>query len=253
MQKYDIKIPRGRQGVRIIRARQAGPVDPFEFEDFSPKPAEAEQETPAAPPPEPDRDMVAREQVEGELKAAYDRGFNDGKDVAGGMLEREMQQREEWLRRFDEIAAQLHTEFRRELNGIDQSTVALAVKIAEHVLGHEISKSAYDILEQARRALQAAHGADEVTIRVHPDDFEALETAKSTLLDEHSALRAITVLADRNVRPAGCVLETPIGKIDAQIHTQLEQLGEDLQRAAGEAGRHPELLDDPEEESADED
>ncbi len=84
------------------------------------------------------------------------------------------------------------------------------------------------MIEQARKAFRRLQGVDHVEIHIHPDNYLALETAKSDLLLEARAVRTVHVVADQSVERGGCVLYTRLGMIDARLTTQLGNLLEQI-------------------------
>ncbi len=232
MNERIIKVARRFRKAQIWQ-RQASEAEDYRFEDFNAPEVEEEEAT-----VEPEEELIPRSVVEKELKSAYDRGFVDGKDVSTGMLETEMRKREEWLRNFDSVLQQLHEQFGGVAQQLEESAVTLAVTIAEHILERELSKDAQLALVQARKAFQKLQGVEEVRVRVHPDNLEALQTAGSALTAATPGLRGLTVSADDTVQIGGCVVDTAIGSIDAQVKTQLAELSEQMRQATHQMPDH---------------
>jgi flagellar biosynthesis/type III secretory pathway protein FliH len=71
-----------------------------------------------------------------------------------------------------------------------------------------------------------------VTVRLHPDDLPAVETRRDTLAARAPAASEIALVADDSVGRYGCVVETPHGRVDARLETQLEALEQAICGAA---------------------
>lgn len=240
MNEVVIRVPRQLQRVQIIRARQADEARAMQFEEFSPSGAGyQEPERDAAFQPQ---EMVSRAQVERELKNAYDRGFEDGREVTSAMLEREIGRHEEWLQNFDFIIGELHRQFSGSIAKLEECAVSLAVEIAQYILQREVQSDASVVVQQVRRAFERVSGVDSVRVRLHPYNVEALEHVKSSLVAMSDGIRTIEIIPDPAIQPGGCTLETAIGNIDAQIATQLEQIRADMIEAA-QSTKMPRLED----------
>ena len=226
MNEVVIRIPQKLQRIQIIRSRQAADAHAMQFEEFD---SEVEYAPPVA---EVREETVPRSQVEHELKNAYDRGFEDGREVTSAMLERELGRHEEWLQNFDAIVGELHREFSGAITRLEECAVSLGVEVARFLLQREVQTDPAVVVEQVRRAFARVSGIDMVTVRLHPSNVEALERVKSALIAASDGVRSILVQPDESVAPGGCVLETAIGTIDAQIGTQLEQIKNEMLETA---------------------
>lgn len=217
MNEVVIRVPQRQQRIQIIRSRQAADAHAMQFEEF-------DSDADYAPRAQPQEEMVPRSQVERELKNAYDRGFEDGREVTSAMLEREMGRHEEWLQNFDTIVSELHREFSGAITRLEECAVALGIEVARFLLQREVHTDPDIVQEQVRRAFERVSGIDTVVVRLHPINVEALEKVKSVLIAKSDGVRTIHVQPDTSVDPGGCILDTAIGTIDAQIGTQLEQI-----------------------------
>lgn len=235
MKEIVVRLPQKLQRVQILRSHQVADVHAMEFEEFSPVDTYVDDA-------EPQEEFVSRARVEQELKNAYDRGFEDGREVTSAMLEREIGRHEEWLQNFDNIIAELHRRFSDSTGKLEECSIALAVEIARHILQREVQKDATIAIEQVQRAFERINGIDTVTIRLHPFNVDALKKVKSSLLTSASDVKTIEIVADPSIDMGGCVVDTNIGSIDAQIRTQLEQLQATMVKEA-RASQTPRLKD----------
>jgi len=77
-----------------------------------------------------------------------------------------------------------------------------------------------DIAAQALAASRASAGA--VVVRVHPDDLAAVEATRPRWAARLDAAIGLRVVPDLGVGRAGCVVETPVGRLDARLSSQLD-------------------------------
>ena len=75
-------------------------------------------------------------------------------------------------------------------------------------------------------------------IRVNPDDLEAVRRHRNDWLESLESIDHLLIESDPTVTRGGCVVETPIGDVDAQIEERLDRvrnaLLEDLRKDTGE-------------------
>jgi len=105
------------------------------------------------------------------------------------------------------------------------AALVLARKMAEKIVGRavELDPSIMgEIVGQALAASRVRSGS--VVLRVHPDDLAAVEQARSRWLQRLAAAVEVRVVADDSVGRHGCVVETPVGRLDARLQTQLDAL-----------------------------
>ena len=75
----------------------------------------------------------------------------------------------------------------------------------------------------AKRWPPAGPARGTVRVRIHPDDLPAVE-ARRAALEARAPAAALELVADEAVGRHGCVIETPQGRVDARLETQLAAL-----------------------------
>lgn len=91
----------------------------------------------------------------------------------------------------------------------------LAVRIAEKIIGAELTVRPEIVDDICRRALTEAGQRHQVVVRVHPQDL--------ALIDQTLRARA-TFVPDAAVSRGGCLVKTEAGVVDAQLSTQLRAI-----------------------------
>jgi flagellar biosynthesis/type III secretory pathway protein FliH len=105
------------------------------------------------------------------------------------------------------------------------AAIALATKMAEKIVGRAIALAPDVMAEIVGEALATCRpGAGVVRLRLHPDDLAAIETRRMALAARAPAGSALEFLADDSVGRHGCVIETPQGRVDARLESQLAAL-----------------------------
>lgn len=168
---------------------------------------------------------AARQQAEAiqrEAEQAYDaekqRGYRDGHEE--GKLETAEQI-------MDVLGATV--EF---YAGIEQRTGQIVMQMLRKILGQFDNETlTYQIV---RNALTAVRAQKQVTLRVAPEQVEALKARMDTLLHGFPSIHFVDVVGDRRLNAGDCILETEIGVVDASIEVQLKALERSLAKRLGQ-------------------
>jgi flagellar biosynthesis/type III secretory pathway protein FliH len=121
------------------------------------------------------------------------------------------------------VAAQAYAEALRARTA--EPAALLARRMAEKVVGRALTLEPAlmgDIVAQALAASRARAGA--VVLRVHPEDLAAVERERPRWAERLGAAVALRVVSDPAVGRSGCVVETPVGRVDARLDVQLDAL-----------------------------
>lgn len=116
------------------------------------------------------------------------------------------------------------TEAARLAEAAAPTAIALATKMAEKIVGRAVALAPETMADIAAEALGACRpGAGAVRVRVHPEDLAAVEARRDALAARAPAA-ALELVADETIGRSGCVIETPQGRVDARLETQLAAL-----------------------------
>lgn len=169
----------------------------------------------------------AEAKIEELRQAAYDEGFArghaeglakgemDGLAKAQGTVDEAIEKSQRLIGMAEEQARQALAEAEREM-------VELALAVASKILAKEIAENPTVVLPIVRAAIDKVRDQEQVTVRVHPDDYELVLAARLELSSMLSRDNALSVVADGALKSGDCVLDTPYGTVDARIDTQLE-------------------------------
>jgi len=164
----------------------------------------------AAAPAMPVQEQVARL----EATALFEAARRDG--LAAGHAE--------GLAQTAALLAAARDQAAQALAAVTPTAIALAGRMAAKIVGHAIAVDDAVLAEIAAEALGTCRvDVASVRVRVHPDHLAALERRRS-LLAARLPAAAIELLADPAVSPHGCVIDTPRGRVDARLETQLAAL-----------------------------
>ena len=159
----------------------------------------------------------ARAEAERELAAARD-------EAARIMRKAEAEGRERGLGAVTELLVGARAVAARARAGAEAELRTLAVRIAEKILGRELTLDATAVVDVATTALRHAGEPRELVVRCATEDLEALERGKPRLVERCRAAQVVRFVADDRVSRGGCIIETELGVVDARLSTQLEAI-----------------------------
>lgn len=165
---------------------------------------QAEAETAIPDPPPVDLDHIR--------KQAFEEGFQAGKETTQQSCEQAYSER---IARFGGIAEEA-ARFKQTLReAVEGEVVELAFAVARRILRRELQVDPETTLGVVKAGLERALSGEVQQIRVHPDDLEMVRAEVDG---------SVEVLADETVAAGGAVFETPEGRLDARIQTQLDEI-----------------------------
>ena len=148
----------------------------------------------------------AEETAETQRKSGYDTGYQEG------------------LAQTTELLMKARLEQEQFLKSGNRDLMDLAFKIAEKIIGKQLELDPDTIISIVKQAMQTVRQTKQLTIRVHPDDAKRLKANEEELQEALGRQRILDVVEDKKVQPGGCIIESEIGTVEAQLTTQLERL-----------------------------
>ncbi|HEY5248660.1 MAG TPA: FliH/SctL family protein [Dermatophilaceae bacterium] len=104
---------------------------------------------------------------------------------------------------------------------IENAVAAMAVEIAEVLVGRHLEVGKGSALDSVRRALALAPRQSAAIVRLHPDAMPQLSDVTGALPSG-----SVTIVADASIEIGGCIVEAGNRTIDAQLGTALQRLRE---------------------------
>jgi type III secretion protein L len=161
----------------------------------------------------------------GEARAEAERELAAARDEAERLRRKaEAEGRERGLGAVTELLVGARAVAARARAGAEAELRALAVRIAEKILGRELALDPSAVVDVAAAALRHAGEPRELVVRCASEDLEALERGKPRLLERCRAAQAVRFVADDRVARGGCIVETELGVVDARLSTQLDAI-----------------------------
>lgn len=184
---------------------------PIQLGGEEPAPAAEEEEIPEEAPA-----VIAEEESNRRVQQAYAEGMKKGR-----------QQAEEDLAKVSEAMAQalLATGALRSqlMHESEEDLLKLSVMIARKVMLRELTLDPALVAGMVHGAVELAADEGEIVVRLNPEEYQVV--AYSPQFQALSRDRKkITLREDPTLRPAGCIVETVRGNIDAGLDAQLDEI-----------------------------
>lgn len=109
-----------------------------------------------------------------------------------------------------------------------RSAVHVSAAISQRIIRRELEREPQITLDLVEEALRLAAGTADITVHLNVTDFENLGPQVERLAKTLCQLAPSDVVADPQVTPGGCRIETRFGAIDLQIESQLRRVEEEL-------------------------
>jgi type III secretion protein L len=148
----------------------------------------------------------ARREKETVLAESTKRGYAAGLEQWNDALADAWKQREDFLARHE---AEL---------------VKLAIAVAKKVIRHSVEVDPGIVLQIAKEALRSVRSERRVTIKVNPSDEAALREQAGALKMLGVEVGELIVIGNPSIEAGGCIVESDVGIIDAQIGTQVASI-----------------------------
>lgn len=112
----------------------------------------------------------------------------------------------------------------RYLAANENVVVQLAMAVARRIVGEIVNIDPTTVLESAKEAIRSVRGEQKLRVRVRPEDEPIMLQQMIELKRSNSEIGEIQVVSDESITLGGCIVESPLGTIDAQFSTQLQSL-----------------------------
>jgi flagellar assembly protein FliH len=152
---------------------------------------------------------------------AFAKGFAQG-ERAGAEAARE--RGEATLRRLTQTIEELTTLRAQMIHQTERQMVQLALAIARRIVHREVSLDQDLLIAMARVALDRLGESAQITVKLHPEEFEATAAARAASWTGTT----VQVVADARVGRGGCRVESDFGMIDAGVDAQIQELARAL-------------------------
>lgn len=146
---------------------------------------------------------------------------------------------ESGFKQWAEHLAQFEKNLEKIQKDTEQAIIPIALKAAKKIVGREIELSEETIVDIVGSNLKSVSQHKKIMIYVNKKDLDILEKNKQRLRDLFENLEGFSIRPRDDIAPGGCVIETEIGIINAQMEHRwrvLEKAFEALIKTAPDKG-----------------
>lgn len=143
-------------------------------------------------------------------------------------LESEKQHYAKALQMLEAVATKLQLVYERAVIEHRQGIAKLSVEIARKILAQKVKDGDYQTESIIQEALNNAPTRQDIVVRLNPQDLSRLQ---QTQQQGDGVFAGVKFVADADIGPAQCVIDTPKGKVESLIDEHLEQVGRALTKA----------------------
>ena len=160
-----------------------------------------------------------RERILAEAQREKEELFAKAKDLG----------RQEGIAQATELLLRAKMQAGEMLQSQEQDIIALALKMAEKILGRDLEREPGLLVDMCAAAIDNLRNARAMVLRVHPKTAAVLRAKRPVLMELIGRTVDLAIKEDPEVAPVGCIVQTEYGTVDAQLPTQLEMLQNLLQ------------------------
>ena len=194
------------------------------------------------PTPLPSSDQDVQAEAPAQFAAverdAYAKGYDAGERTGlatGG------QRADEMVVRLTQTLGDLAGVRAQMIRQTERQMVELALAVARRIIHREVSLDRDLLIAMARVALDRLGESAQITIRLHPEDFEA------TSADRISRVMGtcVAVVEDPRLERGACMVESDLGALDVSVDAQIEEVARALlgaRRVSGDEHDHREPM-----------
>ncbi|EPZ39243.1 flagellar assembly protein H [Anoxybacillus ayderensis] len=162
---------------------------------------------------EEERDQWVNEARQEGYAVGLEQGRQDG-----------LQQYMEAIREAKQIVQSANEQFYHMLQSADETILLVACKVAERIIGERLAENKEHFLGLVKQVIKEVREHEEVKMYVHPTYYDVVIRQKDELKALFSQDVHLFIYPDDTLAETSCIVESPFGRIDASVDTQLEQL-----------------------------
>lgn len=123
---------------------------------------------------------------------------------------------------YDSMLISIEEQINLYKTSFDKIVLDTSFLVANKIITNSIAESPI-ITETIKEAVRKIIGADNIVIRLNPNDLELIKESKENFMD-NSSYSNLKFEADDRIEIGGCFVESEIGNVDARISSQLSEL-----------------------------
>ncbi|SFK26821.1 flagellar assembly protein FliH [Halobacillus dabanensis] len=110
----------------------------------------------------------------------------------------------------------------------EETIVELGMKSAEKILNKKLQEEPSTFLSLVQRVMGEVKELPEISLYIHPDQFELVHSQAEELERLLAKPAKLAIYINEDLAPFSCTIESPFGKLDGGLDSQLTELREKL-------------------------
>ncbi|MGD6854621.1 flagellar assembly protein FliH [Bacillus infantis] len=123
-----------------------------------------------------------------------------------------------------EIVESSKADYQNTIESSEGTILDIGIKVAERILSSVLEEDSSRFLPVVKRALKESREYREVQLHVHPGRYSFLLEHKDELLAIYPRETNLYIYPDEELEECSCVIESPGGRINAGVDSQLEEM-----------------------------
>ncbi|GGC90391.1 putative flagellar assembly protein FliH [Thalassobacillus devorans] len=128
-----------------------------------------------------------------------------------------------------QVIDQAKEEYQQIIASSETDILDIAVQAAEKVICQQLTHSPESFMSLVKGVIADVQDQPEIIISVHPEQYSLLLTQKNELESLISSKSKLTIYPHAQLDSYSCLIESPFGRIDASIDSQLTELRKQLE------------------------
>jgi flagellar assembly protein FliH len=159
--------------------------------------------------------------VEMAKKEGYEIGLQQGHEDG-------LAQYYQLIKQANQIVEAANNEYYQQIEAANETIFLIGLKVAEKILDAHLNENSEHFVSLVKRAIREVREHSEVKIYIHPAYYDAVVQQKDELKELFHQEVDLFIYPDVQLPEHGCIIESPFGRIDASVDTQLKQIKEKL-------------------------
>lgn len=160
-------------------------------------------------------------------KQAHEKGFAEGKEEGYNVG---LANLEDEIKRFDTLLQSFEASVKGLNHIFEKQVMDLAIAIAKAITRHEILTNPEVIMNVVQEALSYLPN-NAKGIKVHMNHFDVEVIKKAASENVLTALDNVNIIANEEIQPGGCVVESESSHVDASLEQRMKEVLQQIETA----------------------
>lgn len=160
------------------------------------------------------------------IKQAHEQGYHDGFELG---KQESLQKHQILIDEANEIIKKATKDYHVKIEDSEEIIIELAIHTAQKVMKKGMKKNPESFLPIVRSAIKEIKDHSNISLYLHPKNYEFVRQQKKELVESLDGDTNLSIYIDQELNENDCLIEHPLGQIDASLDTQLLQIRKALQ------------------------